>query len=127
MIKSKRFPLVLNKDASQDTSLNYAISSEERLWKAVIERTISDFREIFEAVRQAIAMQGTYSVQSLYAYQTMRHEISTDWFDAICDMANVSRSTVFKVLEEEAKACGMFSVEPLKLPRIHSKRSEGMH
>lgn len=106
---------------------NYAISPEERLWKAVIERTVSDFREVFLAVTQAIQVQGTYSIQSLYAYQTMKHEISCDWFDVVCEMAGVSRSRVMQILEDEAKASGMFSVEPIKLPKIISKRSEGMH
>lgn len=127
MVKSKWLQTNASQDSRFSPEDDYNISAEERLWKSVVLRAIYDARLIFEAVRHAISVHGSYSIQSLYQYQTMRHELNHEWFDQVCAMAKVSSSTVFRVLDDEAKACGMFSVEPLKIPRIKSDKSEGMH
>jgi hypothetical protein len=117
-----------NKD-SQDPWEQAAPSAELRLWCAVVERTVLDWRECFSSIKKQIEKSGTYSLYQRYMFNQIKHEVLSDHFELVCEMANVSRAKVLTLLLNEAKLSGLYTVEPKKSGYVQhlATLGEGFH
>lgn len=118
-----------NTEAFDPASEDTRSSPEQRLWFAVIEKCVCDWRELFAKITGQIKRTSTYNSHYAYDYRTFKHELEHQAFKEVCDLANFPHDKVLDLFEREAKASGLFSVEP-RVPKFASsqiKRLRGWH
>lgn len=91
----------------------FAISPEQELWCAVIDRTVLDWRIVFRAIKGQIKKLGIYSKSNLYKYEALKHDLNDPWFSDICDLANVPHRKVLDLFDREARESGLFEKQSL--------------
>lgn len=85
-----------------------AASPEERLWMAVIETAVWDYRTVLRQVQRELKRSGgTFSWQLWREFERLKHEFSTPWFWEICEYAGVHQSRLIGLMAREAKEAGL--------------------
>lgn len=93
---------------TEDPNCADGVSPEQRLWAAVIERTVMDFRDLFARVEKQVRTAQSYSTDLLFEYYAFLRELEHQDFVNVCDFANVPHSKPLELFKREAKACGLF-------------------
>lgn len=126
-MSKSREPL-LNQDASDPSDDNRA-APEHRLWLAVIERYVSDFRELFDKISNQIRYESTYNLFHFHEYKKLERDLNRQDFRDICDYANFSYDRVLRLFYIEARASGLFDYRPSEqvLTPTNARRARGWH
>lgn len=119
---------ILNMHAD-DMSNDHALTPEQKLWIAVVERSVLDFKELFERISRQIERTGVYNSHYRYEFETMRYEFEHQSFKDACDFADLQHDRVLTAFNREAKASGLFDHD-VRVPKFHSsklRRQRGWH
>ena len=100
--------------------------SEERLWMAVIESAVQDYRLILRHAKRDMERTGKYSGILYREYAKLRHEFSSEWFEQVCEWAGIHQSRLQSLMDKEAKAMGLTPENAIyTLYQFHGQMFEG--
>lgn len=91
-------------------------SAEERLWMAVVEKAVLDFRLLLKTARRDYMRYGKPSVYVLWDLKALRYELKQAWFDEIASYAGIHSSQIITFLDKEALAVGIDLNKPVLNP-----------
>lgn len=99
------------------------VPSEVGLWRAVINVTKRDARSIFTRARSQYRRTGEVSIAYKQMYDTLMYEISTEWFDQICEWSGLeNRERVRDSINRLGKSLGFFEYD--FRPRFRSQKKD---
>lgn len=101
---------------------NDAASPEKRLWMAVIEKAVWDFRLRLKHARRDLMRSGQINSFIIWDLKTLRYEISSDWFWEMASYAGMDAGRIVKFLDKEALAAGVDLSKPALNPSAHYLR-----
>lgn len=67
-----------------------------RLWKEVVRQTLRDAETILSASLSQYIAKGRVMKVYQYRMQSLMHEMSSDWFEEICDWAGFHRDFILR-------------------------------
>ncbi len=90
-------------------------SAEERLWMAVVELCVHDFKIKLGHAARDISRYGRVSAHTLWELKSIRYEAKSEWFGEISDYAGIHGSIVVSYMDKQALGLGI----DLKLPVLN--------
>lgn len=88
-----------NYDASYGSD---AASPEKRLWLAVMEKTVHDFRLKIKHAQRDLARRGRVSPGTLWDLKSIRYEMKSEWFWEMASYAGMDSGKIIRFLDNEA-------------------------
>ncbi len=90
---------------------------EKRLWLAVIEKTVHDFRLRLGHARRDMMRRGYVSQFTLWDLKTIRYEMQSEWFWEMASYAGMDSKKIIRFLDDEAMKVGVDVNKPALNPR----------
>ncbi len=107
-----------------DSTPNYP---ERRLWVSIILFAIQEYQDTLALIqKQWTSSKAPVSKYYLQCIRSMRHELRHEWFNHICDLADVSQHQVLRKIKEFDFKYGLaeveFTDEDTMVTRHHMRR-----
>lgn len=75
--------------------------AERRLWCAVIISSVDEYREWLQRIHTGwTANQRPVDSSFKFSLKHIRHQCQTEWFQVICEMADITPELIFKKFDE---------------------------
>lgn len=85
-------------------------SPEERLFMAVVESAVHDYRLILRSVINQRKVHGRHHPGWMRNFNKLKYEMSTEWFAEICGYIGVHHTRVLAQMEKDRVAAGLVEV-----------------